>query len=200
MNQLIASYLFQNRRCPLPGLGTLSMHMAGAEADISSKQISSPKPVIKFEHKEVDVSGFLNYVADRTQSDIYEATEALDHLCDNLKTEVAGHAAGAKLVGIGNFFKGKDGKISFKQEELPAAFLQPVFAERVIHPDAEHHILVGDKETTNTVMAEYFNDSPVVKNRWWVWAIVLGAIGLVSLLIYLNAGGAGTAFGNAVKI
>jgi len=195
MNQLIASYLFQNRTCPLPGLGTLSMHISGAEADFTNKQIIAPQPLIKFGHKETDAAALLSYVANKTHSDIYEATEALDHLCDNLKND-----AGAKLPGIGNFFKAKDGKIGFKQEELPIAFLQPVFAERVIHPKSEHNILVGDKETTNTVMAEYFNEAPAVKSRWWVWAIVLGAIALVLLLIYLNGASAAPAFGNAVKI
>ena len=59
-----------------------------------------------------------------------------------------------QLESLGSFFVDDNGKINFKPEELPAAFSQPVFAERVIHPDAEHQILVGDKETTNTVMTE----------------------------------------------
>jgi hypothetical protein len=200
MNQLIASYLFQNRTCSLPGLGTLYIQGSGAVADFTGKQISAPTLVIVFDHKDTDASGFISYVAEKTHSDTYEATEALDHLVGNLRTEVAAHPEGAELVGVGHFFRGKDGKISFRQAELPESFLQPVFAERVIHPDAEHHILVGDKETTNTVMAEYFNETYVSKNRWWVWAIVLGAIGLAILLIYLSGSGTASAFGNAIKI
>jgi len=69
---------------------------------------------------------------------------------------------------------------------LPAAFLQPVKAVRVIHPEAEHQILVGDKETTNTVMNEYFSEVPVKKSRWWIWAIVLGIAALIAILLYLN--------------
>ena len=72
-------------------------------------------------------------------------------------------------------------------------------AERVIHPQAEHSILVGDKETTNTVMTDYFNEEPVVKDRWWIWAIVLGLAALAILLFYFNDADASSFFGNAVK-
>ena len=116
MQQLIASYLFQNKTCPLPGLGTLSIHTSGAEADFTIKQISAPKRVIQFENKESDASGLLNYVAATTHSNNYEVTEALDHFCDNLKNEIS-NQANAKLEGIGNFFAGTNGQINFKQEE-----------------------------------------------------------------------------------
>ncbi len=199
MQQLIASYLFQNKTCPLPGLGTLSIHTSGAEADFTIKQISAPKSFIQFENKESDASGLLNYVAATTHSNNYEVTEALDHFCDNLKNEIS-NQANAKLEGIGNFFAGTNGQINFKQEELPTVYLQPLFAERVIHPKAEHHILVGDRETTNRVMTELLNEKPAAKDRWWVWAILLGAIGFLLLVIYFTQANGTSPFGNAIKI
>ncbi len=199
MHQLIASYLFQNKACPLPGLGTLFIHVSGAEADFTNKLISGPKPLILFEHTESDASGLLGYVSGKTHSNIYEVTEALDHLCDKLRHEISNHM-GAKLEGVGNFLTDNNGNTIFKQEELPAVFLQPVFAERVVHPKAEHQILVGDKETTNTIMTEYFKEEPVVKDRWLVWAVIIVAISLIVLLFYFSDKGATAAFGNAFKI
>ena len=199
MNHLIALYLFQNKTCPLPGLGTLSINTSAAEADFTIKQIAAPKPVIQFDDKETDASGLLNYVATTTHSNEYEVTEALDHFCDNLKTEIS-NQSNVKLDGIGNFFVDANGHIKFKEEELPEVFLQPVYAERVIHPKAEHNILVGDKETTNTVMTEFLNEKPEVKDRWWIWAIVLGTIGLLMLVIYFTEINGASPFGNAIKI
>jgi hypothetical protein len=199
MTQLIASYLFQNKTCPLPGLGTLFIHITGAEADFTTKQIKAPAMLIQLQNKETDVASLLSYIASGTNSSLQDATTALDYLCSKLKKEMTDHAAAA-LPGIGEFFIGKDGKVSLKQEELSLAFFQPVNAERVIHPKAEHQILVGDKETTNTVMAEYFNETIPIKNRWWIWAIVLGALALVLLLLYFNGSHAASRFGNAVKI
>ena len=83
---------------------------------------------------------------------------------------------------------------------MPSAFFQSVVAERVIHPQAEHQILVGDKETTNTVMTEFLTEKPEVRDRWWIWAIVLGAIGLLILLIYFTGANGTSPFGNAIKI
>ncbi|MEI9959160.1 MAG: hypothetical protein WDM90_23255 [Ferruginibacter sp.] len=104
-----------------------------------------------------------------------------------------------QLESLGSFFVDDSGKINFKQEELPAVFMQPVFAERVIHPDAEHNILVGDKETTNTVMTELLAPKSETKDRWWVWAVVLSVIGLTALVVYFTSFNGTSSFGNAIN-
>jgi nucleoid DNA-binding protein len=198
MQKQIASYLFQNKTCPLPGLGTLSVLHSGAEADFTNKQIAAPKPFIQFENIETSPTGLINYLANATGSDTYEATEALDHFCDNLRKDIVGQPE-VKFDGLGNFFIDSKGRISFKPEALPAAFLQPVFAERIIHPDAEHQILVGDKEKTNTQMTEFLAPKAEIKDRWWIWAIVLGALGLTMLIVYFTRFKDTAAFGNAIN-
>ena len=198
MQKQIASFLFQNKTCPLPGLGTLSVVCDSARADFTTKIITAPQTVIQFESKETAVASLLDYLATTTGADKYEVTEALDHFCDNIKNKITDQS-GVQLESIGTFFVDDLGKINFTPEELPTVFAQPVFAERVIHPDAEHHILVGDKETTNTLMTDFFNETTVVKDRWWIWAIVLGVIGLLALLIYFTEFKGNAAFGNAIN-
>jgi hypothetical protein len=199
MQKQIASFLFQNKTCPLPGLGTLSVHNEAAETDFTNKLIKAPKPFIRFVNAETDSAGLLDYLVTTTGGNKYEVTEALDHFCDNLKMEITDRST-VKLDSIGNFFVDGSGKIDFKPQELPAAFTQTVFAERVIHPDAEHHILVGDKETTNTIMAGYLAPKSATTDRWWVWAILLGALGLLALVIYFTELNGTGSFGNAIKI
>ncbi|MEO6254467.1 MAG: hypothetical protein ABIO79_14235 [Ferruginibacter sp.] len=198
MQEQIASYLFQNKTCPLPGFGTLSLFNSGATSDFTAKSIAAPKPFIRFVDTETNTEGLLNYIAITTGADKYEVTEALDHFCDNLKKEMTDQL-NVKIESIGNFFVDSSGKISFKPEELPAAFLQPVFAERVVHPDAEHQILVGDKEKTNTQMTELLAPRSEPKDRWWVWAIVLGAIGIITLVVYFTQFKGTSGFGNAIN-
>ncbi len=199
MHQLIASYLFQNKSCPLPGLGTLTVHVSGAKADFATQQIAPPEPFIQFSDRETNASGLLGFIAATTNINTYEVTEALGRFCNDLKKGIAEHAKAA-LNGIGNFVVDNNGNIIFEQSALPLAFLQPVFAERVIHPQAEHHILVGDKETTNTLMTELLSEKPGEKDRWWVWAIVLGTVGLLLLLLYFSQLNGTSPFGNALKI
>jgi hypothetical protein len=198
MQKQLASYLFQSKICPLPGLGTLSVTNDAAESDFTIKTFSAPKPVIHFTAAETDSSRLLNYLSATTGADKYEATEALTHFCDDLKQKIADEKK-VTLDSIGNFFVDGSGKINFIQDELPAAFTQPVFAERVIHPDAEHQILVGDKESTNTEMTELLVPKSIIKNRWWIWAIVMGAIGLLALLIYFTEFNGAYPFGNVIK-
>lgn len=199
MHNQIASYLFQNKTCPLPGLGTLSLINSGAEADFTNQLITAPKTFIRFTDMETESTGLLDFLAAKTSASKYEVTEALDHFCDNLRNEIT-QQPDVQLENLGSFFVDASGKINFKQEEIPAAFMQPVFAERVIHPDAEHNILVGDRETTNTVMTDYFAPRSETKDRWWIWAIVLGILGLLALLIYFTELRGALPFGNTVKI
>ena len=201
MHHLIASYLFQNKTCPLPGLGTLSIVQLNAETDFSNTAIKTPAPNIVFDSKETDADNLLDYIASKTHFTALELIEMLAQFGNNIKTAVIANTPAA-LNGVGNFFTDVSGNINFKPGNLPAAFLQPVKAERVIHPQAEHNILVGDKETTNTVMTEYFSDeTPVKKSRWWIWAIVIGIIALVMILIYLiNNVALSSMLGNATPI
>jgi hypothetical protein len=198
MQNQIASYLFQHKTCPLPGLGTLSVLNSGAEADFTDKSIAAPKSYIEFSDTETDASGLLNYLSATLGGSNYEVSEALDHFCDNLRNEMTAHPD-VQLESIGSFFVDASGKINFKQQELPAAFTQPVFAERVIHPDAEHQILVGDKETTNTVMTELLAPKSEAKDRWWIWAIVLGLIVIAAVVIYFTTFEGTASFGNAIN-
>lgn len=198
MQKQIASYLFQNKSCYLPGLGTLYVINSGAEIDFTNKHILSPKAIIQFEEVKTDAAGLLDYLSATTGADQYEVTAAFDHFCDTLTTEINNKPEVA-LESIGTFFVDGSGKINFKSEELPAAFVQSVFAERVVHPDAEHQILVGDKETTNTEMTELLNEKIATKDRWWIWAIVLGIVGLLVLVVYFTEFKGTSAFGNAIN-
>ena len=199
MQKQIASFLFQHKTCPLPGLGTLSIISSAAESDFTSKVFTAPQSSVHFEQTETDTNGLLNYLSATTGTDKKEATEALSHFCDGLKQKMT-EQPNVQLNNIGSFFVAASGTINFRQEELPPAFMQLVFAERVIHPDAEHQILVGDKETTNTVMTEFLAPKAITKDRWWIWAIVFGAIALLALLIYFTEFNGTFPFGNTIKI
>jgi nucleoid DNA-binding protein len=198
MQKQIASYLFQHKTCPLPGLGTLSVVNTAAESDFTSKTFTAPKTVIHFEQIEIDTTGLINYLSATTDTDKYEATKALANFCNALKQKIT-NEPNIQLDSIGTFSVDASGKINFKENELPAAFTQPVFAERVIHPDAEHNILVGDKESTNTEMTELLAPKYAIKDRWWIWAIVLGMIAIAAIVIYFTAFNGTSSFGNAIN-
>ena len=198
MQQFIASYLFQNKTCPLPGLGTLFMGQSAAEADFSNKLMGQPKPFIHFENEEIDSDNFLDYVARSTETDKQEVTNTFNQFCETLKRNLS-DSESIVIEQVGKLSVDAQGKINFDQEELPPGFIHAVVAERVFHPQAEHQMLVGDKETTNTVMTEFLAPKEAIIDRWWTWAIVLGAIGLGLLIIHFSSTASVSMFGNTTK-
>lgn len=199
MQQFIASYLFQNKNCPLPGIGSLFIQTEGAQADFTNHLVNAPTQSIQFSDKEINAAGLMNYVAERTRFTEEEVTESLRNFSAALKDRITHHAK-AELPGIGNFFIDENGNTIFEQENLPPPFMAPVTANRVIHPNAEHSMLVGDKETTNTMMTEYFSEEAEVKDRWWIWAIALAALALLAFLLYQGSSNGASYFGNSIKL
>jgi len=198
MQEQIASYLFQTGSFPIEGLGTLVITNTAAITDFGAKQLLPPRPVIRLQDAETDSSDFVGYLASAMNSNAADAKTAWSDYCRELLNRVeAGKPI--QIDAIGSFEKDAAGKIVFTDEKVAAGFLQPVQAERVIHPEAEHSILVGDKETTNTEMTEYFSEQPVKKDRWWIWAIIIVVVAALMVLFYLNDPGSNSKLGNAIN-
>jgi hypothetical protein len=198
MQHLIASYLIQNRACPAGTLGTLYIDQAGAVAEFTQKSITAPRPVIRFSTEQSDKTPVINYLASSAGIDQSEAAAAYDVFFEDLQQQLDRQGS-AYWEGVGTFTKDAMGETGFAPGELPATFLPAVTAERVVHPQTAHTMLVGDKETTNTVMTEYFNEEPATRSRWWTWAIVIAAIALIVIFVYFNSSPSPVRFGNAVS-
>jgi len=172
MDYLIAPTLFQNKTCRLPGIGTLTIVANSAEIENHDKQIKAPVPSIVFTPLQDDKNGFNEFTA----------------LSELIKKEL--HSQGkVYLKGIGDFVKKQDGAIEFIPIQLNPNFTPPVVAEIVTHQDAAYARLVGDKEAISTVLTESLVEEDIMKDRWWIWAIGLGAIGLAVLIYYISQHG-----------
>jgi hypothetical protein len=196
MQQLIASYLFQHKTCPLPGLGTIRVNYTNASGNFFNKTISAPQPLITFSDEETPAENLLDYITGKTKSNVIEAIEALGKFSNQLKSELnKGNKVSIDLVG--SFFTDGDHKIHFTPAALPSVFLPDTIAERVIHSEDAHTMMVGDKQTTNMQMAEYYSDADVkAKSYWGWWAAVLAAIAILAVLIYYNSFSHAAFFGN----
>ena len=180
MYSIIAASFFQRKSCVLPGIGKLSLVTYSASGDFSSKQIMAPIQEIVFTPGSADEKLFNEF-------------SAISELMKNKLDE----EGVVDLVGIGVFTKDDSGDIKFTPVELDENIQVPVAAARVIRKRSEHAMLVGDKETTNTAMSELLNEEDeALKDKWWIWAIVLGAVALLLLVIYLSQHGINM-FGNA---
>jgi hypothetical protein len=183
MEQNIASYLFRNGYCILPGIGKLTLVTTPAETDFMNSQIKAPVQTILFSNEDKSTAVF---------NELSAVSEHLKMMLDVKRTVL--------LNGIGTFSKDDNGDIHFTPLQIDAALSNPVHVERVVHQHSEHTMLVGDKETTNVVMTEYFSDVPVQKSRWWIGAVIIAAVALVLLIVRIVQNDDGKFSGNIISI
>ena len=86
------------------------------------------------------------------------------------------------------------GNITFEPEATTQLF-DPVAVERIVHKNAEHQVLVGDKQTTNTAINGALSIEEKPKREVWkMAAIILFVVG-VSVLVFYFYGSAGKVSG-----
>jgi hypothetical protein len=174
MHQLIATYLFQHNYCPLPGLGHLYIQTLAAQTDFLNKQIISPQASIQFSKNEKEPNAFLDYVSKTLE----ESTETVKEKLQNFL--VPNHVA---IHGVGHIAK-ENGNIVFESIKTNDYFTTPVIAQRVVHENEAHAMMVGDTETTTTAMTAYYAEDETPKDYWWVWALVLGLLAIAAICVH----------------
>ncbi|MBA2250264.1 MAG: hypothetical protein H0W12_08735 [Chitinophagaceae bacterium] len=186
MKELITSYLLQNKTCTLPGIGTLVVENKPAETDIVNKQILPPSTGIIFrEEANLSPDLLVKYISKRKTINLQSAHESFTLFCNEILEKI-NSGKSYYFNTLGSITKDNDGIIYFENENS-SQLLKPVGAERVLHENAYHPVLVGDKETTSVVMNEYYNDVPIIKQRWGIWAAMLAAISVLMLLYHFSS-------------
>jgi len=199
MEELIELYLFKNKKCPLPEIGTLHLTASNPVAWYAEKRIEAPVPVIKLMESSIPADDFIHFIAERKHISRNEAGLLLKKYCNELQNMDA--FGETKLPHAGKFYVNADGNLVFKVMEIPREFLPQVNTERVHHPSASHNMMVGDKETTTTEMAAYYTETEEVsKDKWWIWAIVLSVITIGALALYFSNARYSHTFGNSSQI
>lgn len=186
MQDLIASYLVQKKECKLPLLGNFSIGISPATLDIADKKILPPKcDIVYTENGNYLARGFTEYIASLQNISWDEAEEKINNWCLHAKVKLD---SGERIVfsSVGSLYKNEAGNILFEKEKQ-VHFFDPVHAERVIHKNEEHAVLVGDKETTSSVMNEFYREVIEIRTAWKKWAIALFAISCIILIIYFSS-------------
>jgi hypothetical protein len=178
MYKIIASSLFLHKKCTLSGIGTLSLVAHSAVADFLNTRIQAPSLSIEFIPNTNDIN---------LSPELNEVSTAIFNKLDK--------DGSISIDGVGTFTKVTNGLINFSAISLDSNFIQAVRAEKVIRQEAVHEILVGDQQSTNIEMEEYFNNNKSTLERWKISAIVLFSISLLLMLFYLSQRGVNL-FGN----
>lgn len=201
MQDMIISFIAQAKECKLPGIGKFRVITTPAEHDTINKKILPPVTEVLFTGKEEKVSDELvKYIATRKNISTDDAFTSIKEWCSELVSKLKDEEE-VILPLLGTLKKGTSGNILF--HSYPAIqFLETAPAERVVHKNTEHTMLVGDKETTSSAMNLLLNEEVEVKNNTWkTIALILLTVALVLLLFYFYEHSSSlSAMGNQVKI
>lgn len=184
MQDLIASFIIQSKECKLPGIGKFRQVITPAETDIANKQIIPPVTEFLFTGREDKISNeLINYIAVKKNLSVPEAQAQIKEWCSNVSFKLKNNEE-LILPSLGSLKKVASGNIFFHREnDIP--FFVPVAAERVIHQNSVHAVLVGDRETNSSVMNQLLNEEEVLPNNTWkVVALILFIVCLLLLFFY----------------
>jgi hypothetical protein len=184
MIHLLNEYLLEHKALYLKETGLLVLRQNDAVYDMSGKVIHPPQPVITILDNESPVSLQLlaSFIGRKLDISEEHAFGLYNQFC-----QLVHHT----LLDKGEFAWEPLGTIQAEKPDAVPVFelnkslqdlQQEVSADRVVRQGVSHTMQVGDKETTTVAMQEWLDqDTEEVKDRWWIFPLVLGisAIGLI---------------------
>ena len=205
MIDILNSYLVQYNKLSIPGLGTIYLEKIPAQSDFINKQLLPPSFHYRFDkYFDSPDKDFFNFLAAEKEVPDYEAIHLYNEWAQQLRNNITtGQEVEWKHVGI--LSRDKNGDVVFESAGEVKSFFLPVPANRVIRTDAEHTMIVGDREVSNREMTELLGEEPeptyVEKESWWIYALIIAALACVVIFFHFYKNGMNpAAFGNQEKV
>src|SRR5579859_4758949 len=194
MWQVLNAYLFQHRSISIPGLGTIYLETLSANVDVADRTMQPPAYRFRFDkYFDAPDKEFFAFVAAQRNILDYEAIKWYNEFSFELRNRIRAEDA-VSWDGVGILKKDGAGNVLFEPVASPLLFMQPTPAVRVNRQDAQHTLLVGDRERTSGEMNELLHDEEPGRRRmaWWVIALIIAGIGLAVLGWYFYSHGLST--------
>jgi hypothetical protein len=184
MFALLHTYLLENQSLLLAGTGKLNLIRQPALYDGGEQVLYPPYTYIGFAvSNEMPPESLIDFIASGLNIASEQATAIYQSFCDKICKEIAtsGHL---NWPHLGSFVK-EAGNIIFKVDADIASINKPIAANSIIRQPKTHAMVVGNSETTSTIMEEYFaiqeEEKPV--NRWWIAALMVGLTALTLIIL-----------------
>lgn len=176
-------YFILHQELTIPGIGTFTIEQTGARSDFANKLIHPSLPVIRFNHEQHPADRkFYKYISQENAIPEVEAIKRFHDIAYDLQSAVNTNGS-VKLQGIGMLTKEFPSTYSFQPEWNASELYKPVAAERAIRKYAEHTLVVGDEEVSSNQMQKKLI-AKGKKDNWWVYALILGVIGVIVIVCY----------------
>jgi nucleoid DNA-binding protein len=184
MYNLVLKYLSQHQHLVLPGIGYFSVDTKPAQIDLAARIITSPQKNIVFTGDKLPAEKkFYDFLADELKTDEVQAIRLFTDFTSQLQDKL-NRKNDIYFKGIGTLTKQTSNVVLFQPDETPG-FFPELTAERVIRKNVTHTVRVGEHEKTSEEMQAALNQPQTIKKeRWWVAAAILAAIGIAAIVLY----------------
>lgn len=205
MIDVLNNYLAQFNKISIPGLGTIYLERIPAQSDFINKQLIPPSYRYRFDkYFDIPDKEFFSFFAASKEIPDYEAIRQYNEWAQQFRDSITTNQA-VEWKEVGKLYRDPSGEVVFESYGAVQSYLSPVQALRVIRSNAEHTMIVGDREMSTKEMTELLGEPPVVKHvekeSWLVYALILAAIACVVIFFHFYKHGLTPAsFGNQQKI
>ncbi len=183
MFTIIQKFFALHHHLSLPGIGSFSVETIPSNIDFTNRNITSARHKIIFNNDEKPVEKKLfDFISREYNIDEAHAAQQLNSFTAQLQEKLNAHQS-ISFTGIGTISKQSTDAISFQPETTPSYYPELV-AERVIRKNVAHTVRVGEEEKTSDEMQAVLNQPAAAKDRWWIAAIILAAIGIAAIVAY----------------
>lgn len=184
MYNAVKKFLALHHHIALPGIGNFIVETKPAELDFVSRRIISSQHKIVFNNDKLPAEKkFFNFLAGELNMDEVQATDAFTNFTNRLHDALDKNNT-IYFKGIGTLIKQTSDVVLFEPEAMPKYFPELV-AERIIRKNVAHAVRVGEDQKTSHEMHAVLNQPKVIiKERWWIAATILGAIGIAAIIFY----------------
>ncbi|HEY4109055.1 hypothetical protein [Puia sp.] len=199
MFEVLNAYLFQHRSISIPGLGTIYLETLPAAVDVADRTMLPPVYHFRFDkYFDAPDKEFFTFIATQQNVLDYEAIKWYNEFSFELRNRIKNEDA-VSWDGVGILKKDGSGNVLFEPAASSFGFLQPTPAMRVNRQNAQHTLLVGDRERTSDEMNEWLHDDAGKRRKmaWWVIALIIAGAGLAFLGWYFYSHG--LSMGNQTK-
>jgi hypothetical protein len=196
MNDILTSYLLQNKSISIPGLGSMYIERIPAQTDFVNKRILPPAYHFRFDkYFDAPDKDFFTYLAQQMNKADYEAIKWYNEWAYELRNRIReGEEVEWKNVGV--LKKDTNGEITFEAAGAIVTLQEPAPANRVVHSHAQHTMIVGDREVVREFSHEETEEAPVdtyvEKESWWLYAFIIAAIALSIIFFHFYRNGTGS--------
>lgn len=182
LEQHLHKFLALHRVLNIPQLGSFVIAQEPAQVDAASGLLFAPKFPVHFSETErpLPETVFFDFLSAEMRVDESTAIHAFYTFCNGFRSGLEQRGV-AVLEGIGRIIKGDEGLV-FTAESNLLELLPPVSWTDTGLPVSKKSAPKIRKETITEEVIEETEETETVRDRWWIWVIVLGAAGLLALL------------------